>query len=104
MELLAEEVRVVHRGENGVDLLGSIGRNGLEQPWGCGHVEPLGRGEDLVVVDEREGAVLALDAGHAGSSVGLVAHDQVEAEAGRCLHVGDDLDRLIGGEHHRHGV
>jgi hypothetical protein len=102
VELFTEELGVVHRGEDRVCLTGGVRSDRLEQSWRGGHVEALCRGDEGVVVNEREGTVVTCDARDAGGAVSFVADDEVEAKAGDRLHCGDHFDRLVGGEHDRH--
>ena len=51
---------------------------------------------------DESGLVLAADKGGTGGAMGLVTQDEVELLARGALGLGDDIDGLIGGEHHNH--
>lgn len=54
------------------------------------------------VVDADEGGLVRAQGGGAGRAMGLVADHQVEAGGAEPLGLGDGVDRLVGGEDHRH--
>ena len=55
-----------------------------------------------VVVDADESGLIRASDGGAGGAVGLVADHQVEAGGAEFLGLSDGVDRLVGGEDHRH--
>ena len=55
-----------------------------------------------VVVDADEGGLIRARDSGAGGAMGFVADDQVEAGGAEFLGLGDGVDRLVGGEDHRH--
>ena len=104
MELGPEKRGVVHRRQDGVGVPRGVHGHRLEQARrGC-HVQPLGRWDHVVGVDQTEGGVLVADARHTCGAVRFVADHEIEDVTRLGLHVGHDLDRLVGGEHHRHLV
>ena len=96
---------VVHRAEDG-GLLAGAGLDRLAEHARCGrHIEALAAGDERLVVDTHEVALVPARERSAGGAVGLVADDEVElGEIVPVLRGGDDLDRLVGREHDRHPV
>ena len=58
--------------------------------------------EVVVVVDADESGLVHARDGGAGRAMGLVADHQIEAGGAEFLGLSDGVDRLVGGEEHRH--
>ena len=56
----------------------------------------------IVVVDADESRLIRTCNGGAGRAMGLVADHQIEAGGAEFLGLSDGVDRLVGGEDHRH--
>ena len=56
----------------------------------------------VVVVDTDEGGLIRARDGGPGRAMGFVADHQIEAGGAEFLGLGDGVDRLVGGEDHRH--
>ena len=101
-KLLAVSLDVVHGGQDRVPLTGaSLGRVVIDA-GSRRHVEALGGVDVVVVVDADEGGLIRARNGGAGRAMGLVADHQVEAGGAKFLGLSDGVDRLVGGEDHRH--
>ena len=101
-KLLAVSLDVVHEGEDRVLLTGaSLGRVVVDA-GSRRHVEAFGGVDVVVVVDADEGGLIRAQGGGAGRAMGLVADHQIEARGAEPLGLGDGVDRLVGGEDHRH--
>ena len=101
-ELLAIGLDVVHGGEDRVLLTGACLGRVVVDARSRRHVEALGRMDVAVVVDADEGGLVSSRDGGARRTVGLIADHQVEFGGAELLSLGDGVDRLVGGEDHRH--
>ena len=95
----AVDALVVHRGEDG--LVGACLVFGvrIEQARRRRHVKTFVAGQVGVVVDPDEVRLVRVGEGDAGGAVGLVADDEVKGGHALGLRAGDDVDRVVGGEH-----
>ena len=104
VELGAEGRRVIHREHLHVRLFRlALAGFGIDA-WRRGHVKPLAGLDIGVVVNAHEGGVIFARCGVARCAMGLVAHHQVELDAGLLLSLMHHLNGLVGREDHSDGA
>jgi len=96
VKLFAVEIRVVHRADGRIHLLGlGLGDFAIDARCG-GHVEALAGVQECVVVDLDEGGFVVSFESHASGSMGFIAYNQIEGASVIPLGLRDDINGLVG--------